>query len=143
MNFYLQMNTKKLLVARILFFIAILYTGAITYFSLIVMDFKVSVGGFDPTDKMLHAGAYLFLALLWKLYFVFKSENYKGYRSNLLWVAAGCLIFGMLIEVLQGTLTSYRDPDWLDILANSTGVGLAVLFFVVMAPAMKSLKQRV
>ena len=107
------------------------------------MDFKVSVGGFDPTDKMLHAGAYLFLAVLWKLYFVFKQPDFQRYTSNLLWVAFASFIFGMLIEVLQGTLTSYRTPDWWDVLANSTGVVLAVLFFTVMAPTVKKVKQKV
>ncbi|MCG9971543.1 VanZ family protein [Christiangramia crocea] len=131
------------MVARILLFTALIYTGAITYFSLIVMDFKISMAGFDPTDKMLHAGAYLFLAFLWNLFFVFKNSSFKRYTSNLLWVAFACFIFGMLIEVLQGTLTSYRTPDWWDILANSTGVILAVLFFLVMAPTVKSLKQKI
>ncbi|MDX1543506.1 MAG: VanZ family protein [Christiangramia sp.] len=107
------------------------------------MDFKISVSGFDPTDKMLHAGAYLFLAFLWKLFFVFKHSDFKRYTSNLLWVAFACFTFGMLIEVLQGTLTSYRTPDWWDVLANSTGVLLAVLGFLVMAPTVKSLKQKV
>ncbi|GAA4644957.1 hypothetical protein GCM10023115_29170 [Pontixanthobacter gangjinensis] len=131
------------MVARITLFFALLYTGAITYFSLIVMDFKVSVAGFDPTDKMLHAGAYLFLAFLWKLFFVFHKADFKRYTSNLLWVALACFLFGMLIEVLQGTLTSYRTPDWWDVLANSTGVVLAVIFFTVMAPTVKKLKQKV
>lgn len=131
------------MVAKIILFAALIYTSAITYFSLIVMDFKVSVGGFDPTDKMLHAGAYLFLAFLWKLYFLFKNTHFKRYTSNLLWVAFASFIFGMLIEVLQGTLTSYRTPDWWDVLANSTGVVLAVLFFMVMAPTMKKIKHKV
>lgn len=131
------------MVAKITLILALLYTSAITYFSLIVMDFKVSVGGFDPTDKMLHAGAYLFLALLWKLYILFQNTDFKRYTSNLLWVAVACFLFGMLIEVLQGTLTSYRTPDWWDVLANSTGVLLAVLFFMVMAPTVKKLKQKV
>lgn len=131
------------MVAKILLFAALLYTSAITYFSLIVMDFKVSVAGFDPTDKMLHAGAYLFLAFLWKLYFVFKKTDYKRYTANLWWVAFACFVFGLLIEVLQGTLTTYRTPDWWDILANTTGVTLAVLFFMVMASTVKRLKQKV
>lgn len=131
------------MVARLLLFIALVYTGAITYFSLIVMDFKVSVAGFDPTDKMLHAGAYLFLALLWKLYFIFKEPDFQRYKSNLLWVAFASFLFGMLIEVLQGTLTSYRTPDWWDVLANSTGVLLAVFLFMILAPTMKRLKQKV
>ncbi len=131
------------MVARLILFFALSYTGAITYFSLIVMDFKVSVAGFDPTDKMLHAGAYLFLTGLWKLFFVFKATDFERYTANLLWVAFASFVFGMLIEVLQGTLTSYRTPDWWDVLANSTGVVLAVLFFMVMAPTVKKLKQKV
>lgn len=106
------------------------------------MDFKVSVAGFDPTDKMLHAGAYLFLTVLWKLYFVFIKNHFKRYVFNLLWVAFACFTFGLLIEILQGTLTSYRTPDWWDILANSTGVAMAVLFFMILAPAVKKIKQK-
>lgn len=128
------------MVAKIVLFLALIYTGAITYFSLIVMNFKVSVGGFDPTDKMLHAGAYLFLAFIWKLYFLFKRQDFERYIPNLLWVAFASFLFGMLIEVLQGTLTSYRTPDWWDVVANSTGVVIAVLFFVVMAPTIKKLR---
>ncbi len=131
------------MVARIILFFALIYTSAITYFSLIVMDFKVSVVGFDPTDKMLHAGAYLFLAFLWKLYLLFKNSNFQKYTSNLYWVAFASFAFGMLIEVLQGTLTSYRTPDWWDIVANTTGVALAVLFFIAMAPTIKKLRQKI
>ncbi|HKJ48020.1 MAG TPA: VanZ family protein [Christiangramia sp.] len=131
------------MVARILLLFALIYTSVIAYFSSIVMDYKVSIGGFDPTDKMLHAGAYLFLAVLWKLYFLFKHSDFERYTSNLLWVALASFLFGMLIEVLQGTLTSYRTPDWWDVLANSTGVVLAVLFFMVMAPTVKKVKQKV
>ncbi|MFV8226298.1 VanZ family protein [Christiangramia aquimixticola] len=125
--------------AKILLFLALAYTGTLTYFSLIVINFKVSVAGFDPTDKMLHAGAYLFLTGIWKLYFVFKKSDFTRYTANLWWVALASFMFGMLIEVLQGTLTSYRTPDWWDILANSTGVALAVLFFIVLAPTVKKL----
>lgn len=127
---------------KLVLFIALLYTGVITYFSLIVMNFKVSVGGFDPTDKMLHAGAYLFLTILWAVYFITKRRDFVRYRIDLYRVAVACFLFGMLIEVLQGTLTSYRTPDWWDVLANSTGVLLAVIFFLVMAPTIKNLKSR-
>jgi len=106
------------------------------------MNFKVSVGGFDPTDKMLHAGAYLFLTILWAVYFITKRRDFVRYRIDLYRVAVACFLFGMLIEVLQGTLTSYRTPDWWDVLANSTGVLLAVIFFLVMAPTIKNLKSR-
>jgi len=48
----------------------------------------------------------------------------------------------MLIEVLQGTLTSYRQPDWADILANSIGVLIAFLFCVVFLNFLKRIKQK-
>ena len=74
---------------------------------------------------------------------IFQKPDFKRYTSNLYWVAFACFVFGMLIEVLQGTLTSYRTPDWWDVVANSTGVVLAVLFFIVMAPTVKKVKQKV
>lgn len=142
MNFYLLKNIRKSLVAKIFFFLSSAYTCLILWLSLTHLG-KISIAGFNPTDKMLHAGAYLFLALLWEFFILLKSKNLKRYRANVLWVALACIIFGMLIEVLQGTLTSYRMPDWFDILANSTGIGLAVLIFLGLAPRLKSLKQKV
>ena len=128
---------------KLVLILALLYTGTITYFSLIVMNFKVSVGGFDPTDKMLHAGAYLFLVLFWNVFLIFSKDNFARYKSNLLWVGLGSFLFGMLIEVLQGALTSYRTPDWWDIVANSTGVILAVIIFWFLAPNIERWKQKV
>ena len=133
---------QKLLGARILFFIAFAYTMTLTWFSLIRMNFRVHLGDFNPTDKMLHAGAYLFLVLFWKIFFIIKKDNSSSYKSNLLWVGLGCFLFGMLIEVLQGTLTSYRTPDWWDIVANSTGVILAVLVFWFLAPKIESWRKQ-
>ncbi|WP_227009136.1 VanZ family protein [Christiangramia fulva] len=127
--------------ARIFLFLSSAYTCLILWLSLTHLG-KISIAGFNPTDKMLHAGAYLFLALLWEFYILLKRKDFKQYRANVLWVALACFIFGMLIEVLQGTLTSYRTPDWFDILANSTGIGLAVLIFLGFASLLKNLKQK-
>ena len=38
-------------------------------------------------------------------------------------------IYGIIIEVLQGTLTSYREADLLDTFANLTGIVIAWVFF--------------
>jgi glycopeptide antibiotics resistance protein len=46
----------------------------------------------------------------------------------------------MLIEVLQGTLTSYRQPDWLDVIANSTGVLIASILFLTLERPLKKVK---
>lgn len=140
MRYFLLKIIRKLLVVRLILAISLLYTGAITWLSLAKLG-KISIGTFNPTDKMLHSGAYLFLCLLWNIYFHFRTKNEDGFFSILTWVGVGCLIFGMLIEVLQGTLTSYRDPDWWDILANSVGVILGSLFFILIRKRISSWRQ--
>lgn len=92
---------------------------------------------------MLHATAYLLLVIIWKLYFVLKNNDLSNYRANLLKIAGFAVLFGMLIEVLQGTLTSYRTPDWFDILANSTGIVLAVLLLLAVKKPIWSLKSKI
>lgn len=133
------------MVAKVLLFLSIVYTGILTWFSLtqLSLDFRFNLGEFDLTDKALHAGAYLGLVMIWKLFFLFKNSNFQKYRSNLWLVALGSFLFGTLIEVLQGTLTSYREPDWYDMLANGTGVLLAVMLFIMLAPSVKSIKQKI
>ena len=60
------------------------------------------------------------------LYTFLKNEKFQ---KNIKYLILGCLIFGIVIEILQGTITSYRTTSYLDILANSVGIGLAVLIF--------------
>ena len=73
-------------------------------------------------DKLYHSFAYFTLALSWLITY------YKKPRKKYLIVIC-CIIFGIIIEVLQGTLTIYRTGDYLDVLANSFGVLLALLVF--------------
>ncbi|MDT0643364.1 VanZ family protein [Zunongwangia sp. F363] len=130
------------MVARISLLASGVYTIALTYFSLIHLG-KISVGSFNPTDKMLHATAYFLLVSMWKLYFIISSRDRVNYKANLFWISGLSILFGMLIEVLQGTLTSYRDPDWFDILANSTGVLLAVLIFFLLQGPLQRLRRKI
>lgn len=72
-------------------------------------------------DKIEHAIAYFTLTFFWLLAF---KEN-----KNKLLVIISCLVYGIIIEVLQATITKYRTAEYYDILANSTGILLAYLFF--------------
>lgn len=92
---------------------------------------------------MLHTTAYVLLVLIWKLYFIFKSKEASGYRKNLVKICLFSLGFGMLIEVLQGTLTSYRQPDWFDILANATGILIAAVLLLLFQHPLKRLKSKI
>lgn len=128
--------------ARIVLIISLLYTFLITALSLIRLG-KISLGAFSPTDKMMHAGAYFVLASCWFFYLmVAKPDNYK-LKPGFYKISALVIIFGMLIEVLQGALTSHRQPDWADIAANSLGVFFAFGFFVLLLNFLKNVKQRI
>lgn len=67
-------------------------------------------------DKLVHAGAYAGLAVLWRLALDVRSR----------WILLGVFAIGALIECLQG-LTPWRQFEWADMLANGSGafVGLA------------------
>jgi len=65
-------------------------------------------------DKIGHALAYALLAA-WAVW-IFPER-----RTQVRAVLALCLL-GVVIEVMQGTLTTYRSMDWHDALADFAGV---------------------
>ena len=125
---------------KLAFSLAGLYTATLTFFSLYKITPKVEMGDLTIGDKILHASAYFVLFSIWKLSFFLKAENNVSYKSIIIKIAVACIVFGMLIEVLQGTLTSYRQPDWLDVIANSTGVLIASILFLTFERPLKKVK---
>ena len=104
---------------------------------------KISIGDFSPTDKMMHLGAYFILAFVWFFYYLFKNQDNNIEIKGFLIISGIVILFGMLIEVLQGALTEYRDPDWADILANSIGVLLAFGMCIGLLKYFKRLKHKI
>lgn len=127
--------------ARILLLVAVVYTILITTLSLVQLG-KISVGSFSPTDKMMHVGAYFGLAFLWFSYYLFKEEE-KNQKRGYLKISGLAVLFGILIEVLQGILTAHREPDWADALANTIGVFIAYGIFVVFQKFLNRVKQQI
>ncbi|UJH90866.1 VanZ family protein [Antarcticibacterium sp. 1MA-6-2] len=70
-----------------------------------------------------------------------KSEQH--YKRGFLKLAGIIVLFGMFIEVLQGTLTDYRQPDWADILANTIGVLMAWLLFLIFQKYLVRVKHQI
>jgi len=105
-------------------FIAISITIFIAILSLIKTD-NILLGSFSNSDKVYHAIAYFFLMLSW-LYTFHKKE---AFNKNVKYAILACFIYGIIIEVLQGVTTTYRTASYLDMLANGSGVVLAVLAF--------------
>ncbi|WP_228914226.1 VanZ family protein [Salinimicrobium sediminilitoris] len=117
-------NTLKLLKVKLLFLLtAVSYTILILYLSLINLA-DTPVKELGVSDKVMHGGAYFGLGLLWMLFVLFSFKENKLFKKILI-ISVSSIAFGIFIEVLQDTLTSYRQLDLYDIFANTLGVVLA------------------
>lgn len=116
------MRIKNLLQANA-YLIAISLTIFIAYLSL--GSFSEINMPIDNSDKFFHSIAYFFLALSW-FFAVEKSHSIFKYKIVVVFFV---LIFGIIIEILQSSLTTYRTADYQDILANSFGILIAMALF--------------
>ncbi|PCH52017.1 MAG: hypothetical protein COC22_04760 [Flavobacteriaceae bacterium] len=76
-------------------------------------------------DKFLHASAYFLLTLSW----IFALKKNFKLKKKIRLVVVTIFIYGIIIEVLQGTLTTYRQADLHDVFANLGGIFIAYVFF--------------
>lgn len=82
--------------------------------------------GFDIWDKLQHALTYCFLAfLLARCYPACLYQKHPPIAQS-----AFLLGYGILIEYLQ-SLTPYREPSLLDVVANVTGIGIYSLIHLM------------
>lgn len=117
---------KSLLVhKRLALTLAIGYTLFLTYLSLSNLKKVPKLGsGFD--DKIYHFGAYALFTFLWFHYF-----SRTSVKNKILYSAGIAFIYGIIVEVLQGTFTTYRTEDIADVWANSFGVLFGVIFILI------------
>ena len=121
----MQKHIKTLFKDKIIFIaIAIGITLLIGYLSLKQFEGD-STFQFEQMDKIAHAISYCVLTLSWLL--AIKDVRLKSKLQNT--IALSCMLYGMVIEVLQTTLTTYRTASFLDILANLVGIIIALLLF--------------
>ncbi|MCY2685800.1 VanZ family protein [Salinimicrobium sp. TH3] len=99
------------------------YTILILYLSLINLS-DTPVKDLGVSDKVMHGGAYFGLGLLWMLFVLFSFKESHLFKKIII-ISLCSIAFGIFIEVLQDTLTSYRQLDLYDIFANTLGVVLA------------------
>lgn len=120
------MIIKNLLGHKFLLIFVIAYTSLITWASLSKLMFPVKIM-VEGADKIGHFIAYFVFTIVWFLFF-FYSEKFKNSISqSLVKASVFCFIYGLLMEVMQVTLTNYRYAEWFDILANTSGIIIAVL----------------
>lgn len=110
----------KNLLSRSSLIIAIVSTIIIAFLSLVKLG-KQPIN-FTYLDKVEHFLAYFFLTLFW---LIALAKN----RQRTILITVVCFFYGIIIEVLQVTLTTYRTAEYADALANMVGVLFAVLIF--------------
>lgn len=103
---------------------ALLWTLVIAALCLVSFNKLPSVG-LRQADKYVHAAFHMIFTLLWFQYL--KSNISKP----VLKVFLGSLLYGGLIEILQGWLTTTRKADLNDMAANTFGATLAVLIILM------------
>lgn len=115
---------QRLLGHKSFIIVAIIYTLLLAAGSLVDTNGVVTTPQYF--DKVLHLLAYFGLGVLWMTWYIFKKPSITKTRHKLWLIAMSAVLYGIVIEVLQGVFTSYRIPDVWDILANTLGVGAAV-----------------
>lgn len=118
--------TRRLSARRLFLLVAIVYTASLMVLSLIRTS-KLEIPTFVNADKVFHFLAYCGLTLVWFLYYYASKVEFRFRLKPILIICLCTLVFGIFIEVLQGTLTTYRSEDIFDALANSGGVFFAFL----------------
>lgn len=106
--------------------------------SKIEIDEKYLIHNFD---KIIHFIMYMSLT------YIFKTENFinNNFGSNTKqnWlIIISTITLGITVEILQSTITNYRSGDFIDEIANLTGVITALILFSISKNLIKSLTKK-
>ena len=116
------MRIKNLLLDNA-YLIAISLTVFIVYLSL--DSFTQVYVPVNNLDKIFHGIAYFTVTISW-LFAIKKSHS--SFKVKVI-IAFFVFCFGIIIEVLQSSLTTYRFAEFNDIIANSFGILIATVLF--------------
>ena len=108
---------KKLLLPS-----AVIYTILLTVVSLITLRDIPSIGT-DFDDKLYHVLAYVILTVIWFLAIDQPSNTKTTWK-----IIMFCILFGIIIEAIQGKVNVNRAGDFLDVGANVIGVFLGAIY---------------
>ena len=115
-----MLNNIKNLLKDKLTIIAILTTIGIAIVSLIKLG-KAPIQ-INNIDKVEHALAYFILTFVWLV-------ALRRTKISKLLIVFCCFLYGIIIEALQVTITSYRSGEILDVIANTTGILIAFIVY--------------
>ena len=81
-------------------------------------------------DKVLHISAFAVCGLTWMIALAKQRRLQGAWRLEQV-LLVGTVIFGTVLEVMQGALMSGRTFDWMDVAADVAGVGCSLFAFKV------------
>lgn len=119
---------------KIILFSAIIYTAGLVMLSLVKINPQDTGVKFNNADKVFHYSAYLGLTFLWQGRYLLKNSHKTKPHIGLSLIL---ISFGIVIEILQSSTTTYRSFEINDILANSAGVLTAHLILCFFNPVRK------
>lgn len=123
------MLTNNLLeLKKIVFGLAIGWTAFIAFLCLVTFNDLPSIS-VKSADKLVHGMFYFVLVMLWGFYSKLKQNELILAKIARIMVIA--ILYGITMEVLQGTLTTTRHADMMDVVANTSGAILALIVFIV------------
>lgn len=85
--------------------------------------------GFPHFDKLVHFGLFCLLAFL--VLFDFNRSRNKSVSVNVWIILAGLVMYGALVEVVQGVFMSYRSGSIYDLIFDTLGAFLGAYVFVL------------
>jgi len=109
---------------KTLIYISLSITIAIAVVSLMPINQQIAPH-VQFLDKVVHAVMYFVLSFSWLKTFSGINKSVYYFYSILLIV----LLYGIIIEVLQSVLTTYRKGDFYDVMANLVGIIIAGIVF--------------
>lgn len=96
----------------------------------LVSSNKIPVINIPDLDKCIHTFFHLVFTFVWFLFFS-KQLQVDTISKPLLFSVAFSFAFGIIIEILQNIVTTTRNADAFDIVANMVGTILAVFVVVI------------
>ncbi len=120
-------HIKNLLAVKRLFLIALSYSFVISVLFFLPTT-EIPKVSFSGADKIVHIIVYFILINAWLAYFYVKNN----FLFNVKWAAILVfitLLYGIIIEILQGLFTDSRSADIFDLFANLIGTILGIFFF--------------
>jgi VanZ family protein len=114
-------------VRKVYFWAAVIWTSVITVSCLVSMRTFDGIDIGNGKDKYVHGFFYFLLTFLWYQYTRRKfTVTAAGLRLR---VFLCMFLFGLCIELAQSLFTKDRSADWHDVIANSSGSLIAILYF--------------